>query len=125
MINAVYVADDNSIEFISNPFEFFPFCVNLVKFSSNAGFFAPVGTRSLLRGRLVMKLINLSVIAIGWSSHILPSWYQLTMNLTDSYLKVPKLSTMGAFRYDLILAGVTFLAFSLFAQSLISTQCLG
>lgn len=62
-----------------------------------------------------MKLINLSVIAIGWSRQIFSSWYRLTMNLTTSSFKVPKLSTMGEFKYDLILVAVTFLALSHFA----------
>ena len=65
MINIVYLANDDSMEFICNPFEFLPLCVDPMNFSSNAGFFEPTGTGSPLRGRLVMNLINLPVIAIG------------------------------------------------------------
>ena len=74
MINVVYLVDDDSMEFICNPFEFLPLCVDPVNFSSNAGFFELTGIGSPLRGRPVMKLINLPVIAIGWSSQIFLSW---------------------------------------------------
>ena len=122
MINVVYLVDDDSIEFICNPFQFLPLCVDHVNLSSNARFFEPTEMSYPLRGTPVIKLINLLVIAIGWSSQIFLSWYQRTMNLMTSSFKAPNLFTMGAFRYDLILVAVIFLALSHFNQSLISTQ---
>ena len=125
MIRAVYLTNSDSMEFICNPFQFFPLCVDPVNFSSKTSFLEQNGTSSLLRGRPVIKSMSFTVKAIGQSSQIFLSWYLLTRNLAASSLRVPKLSIMGALRYDLILAAMTFLAFSLFAHSLNSTQYLG
>ena len=65
IINLVYLSDDESMEFICKPFEFLPLCVDPMNFSRNVGLFELTKTRSSFRGRLVMNLINLSVIAIG------------------------------------------------------------
>ena len=98
MMRAVHLTDGDSMEFICKPVEFFPFCVDLVNFSSKAWFLELTRTGSLLRGRTVIKLMSFPVMAMGWSSQIFPSWYVLTMNLANSYLRVPKLAIMGALR---------------------------
>ena len=98
MIRGIHLTDGDSMELICKPFEFFPFYVDPVNFSSRARFLEPTGTRSPLRGRPVMKLMSFPVIVMGWSSQIFLSWYLLMRNLVASSLRVPKLSIMVALR---------------------------
>ena len=65
IINVVHFNEGDSIELISNPFEFFPLWDDPVNVSNNAGYLDPTGTGSPFRGRLVMKLISLALIVIG------------------------------------------------------------
>lgn len=98
MIRVVHLTDDAYMKLICSPFEFFPFWVDLLNFSSRPRLLEPAGIGYPLRGSLVMKFMSFLVIVIGWLSQISPSWYLLMRNLAASSFRVPKLSMMGALR---------------------------